>query len=271
MHPLSKVGLKLDWAKIRLNMLDAQVRGFLDGDPYRIDPKPPLPSRKPLDEVLIDRADGAPNAIGVFRIVRRPPPSFSLIIGDYVHNLRCTLDHLVWQLSLLTTDTPHPYTQFPIFHKREAEPSIKGWTMDIPVEARNIITEMQPYNRPGFSVGHHRHYPLWQIGHLDNRDKHAEILVTILSESLVTVASDGTRTVSMFSSPLNDGDPVFADARLSKFTRPASDDEPHIYIEPTYGVVVEESPSVVIAFSQLVELHDFVDRKVIPRFARFFK
>ncbi len=279
MHRLDKVRLKLDRAKIHLAALDMELREFFKTEPYRIETSPPPPPPKPLKppvDPVVFTFQPVPLPLprfGTFRILRDPPPILSLIIGDYVHNLRSALDHLVWQLSLSTTLTPTPRSQFPIFDK--PNPGIKGrikdWTNDVPDKARDVIEDMQPYNRLGFAAGHHRFYRLWQIDKLDGIDKHAALIVTILSESVVSEEPDGSRIVTMFSNPLKDGDPVFWDTVFSKSIRPMSKDQPHIYVEPTYGVVLEESPLLTIPLSELIELHDFVDRDVLPRFARFLK
>lgn len=39
--------------------------------------------------------------------VRQPPLQLGVLMGDFVHNLRSTLDQLVWQLALTQTDAPH--------------------------------------------------------------------------------------------------------------------------------------------------------------------
>ncbi|HWY89805.1 MAG TPA: hypothetical protein VNY31_03965 [Solirubrobacteraceae bacterium] len=39
-----------------------------------------------------------------------PPPHLGVIVGDFLHDLRCVLDHLVWQLVLLNGRKPNDRT-----------------------------------------------------------------------------------------------------------------------------------------------------------------
>jgi hypothetical protein len=60
--------------------------------------------------------------VTIFVEVRKPcPGTWSIIIGEMVHNLRSALDHLVWQLVILeTSEQPvGDRTQFPIFESEE--------------------------------------------------------------------------------------------------------------------------------------------------------
>src|SRR5215204_6470685 len=47
-----------------------------------------------------------------------PPARWSLILGDCLHNLRSSLDHLIWDLSFRTSGDSTLRTEFPIFHSR---------------------------------------------------------------------------------------------------------------------------------------------------------
>src|SRR5689334_19926794 len=49
-------------------------------------------------------------------VVEVEPPSLRLgvLLGEFIHNLRCSLDHLVWQLALTRTDKPSGDLMFPI-------------------------------------------------------------------------------------------------------------------------------------------------------------
>ncbi len=47
-----------------------------------------------------------------------PPPHISLICGDAVHNMRCALDHMIWQLVLREGNRPNQFNAFPIYVRR---------------------------------------------------------------------------------------------------------------------------------------------------------
>jgi hypothetical protein len=53
-------------------------------------------------ETFLQRADTEPS-----------PLRLGVIVGDFLHNLRCVLDHLVWQLVLSNGQTPSVRNQFP--------------------------------------------------------------------------------------------------------------------------------------------------------------
>jgi hypothetical protein len=271
MYPLDKVRLKLDRAQEHLATLDLEIVEFLKFQPYRVDPHPQTATFK-IGNVSLPTSLPAPG-IGIFRIVHEPPLHLSLIVGDYIHNVRSALDHLVWQLQLTTKIEPNERSQFPIFSKPNAG-RLKEWTIDVPDKARDIIESLQPYHRAN---GPLRHNALWQIGKLDGIDKHATLIVTVLSEAIVSEEPDGTRIVNMFTNTLQDGDPVFADTTWSRqsslYSRP--DDKANVYIEPTYGVILEEAqgdiPRLTVPLSELGQFRDYVERRVLPRFTRFFK
>ena len=65
----------------------------------------------------------------VFRLDRVPavPPMLSAIIGDAIHNLRVSLDHLAWQLVITTGKQPNKNTSFPI-RKTARRPDSGGCT-----------------------------------------------------------------------------------------------------------------------------------------------
>jgi hypothetical protein len=256
MHPLDKVRLKLDWAQEHLTALNRELGDFLDLKPYRIDPEPPSPPR-----------ESGKHVIGTYRIAHEPPVRLSLILGDYVHNLRSTLDHLFWQL--LINPRPNERSQFPIFWDRSPGSlgRLDGELAKVRPEVGAVIKDLQPYQRwPAY-----RQHKLWIISRLDNIDKHATPIVTVLSEALVAVWP-GNRIVNMLTSPLNDGDPVYIDSGSTLAGHgPATEDKPYVNVEPTYGVVLEEAPYASIPLSEMGQLHLFVDHAVLPRFAGFFK
>lgn len=62
-----------------------------------------------------------------------PPLHLGVIVGDFLHNLRCGLDHLVWQLVLLNGATATKSNQFPICDtedefRKKARQQLRGLT-----------------------------------------------------------------------------------------------------------------------------------------------
>jgi hypothetical protein len=101
------------------------------------------------------------------------PMELSLIVGDFVQNLRSALDHLVWQLVIANGRKPKG-NSFPIFDERPGpgtreqrswDKAIKGLSDDM-VE---FIERCQPY----MSDGPHL---LMGLRNLSNQDKHRVIV-----------------------------------------------------------------------------------------------
>jgi hypothetical protein len=106
------------------------------------------------------------------------PNSIALTVGDAIHNLRSTLDHLASAMEVAAGETPDKYTGFPVFDSPEGyrdcpQTKIKG----LREPCKRTIDRIQPYKGGN---GHR----LWQLHQLDIRDKH-RILLTV---SFVPVA-----------------------------------------------------------------------------------
>jgi len=108
----------------------------------------------------------------------QPPREWGLLLGDFVHNLRSALDHMVWDLVLLNPDSDDPdtNTEFPIYWDpaqyvlpHEAPRKLRG----IVPQAPDLIEEAQPYH--GANAKRH---PLWMLRELDIADKHRTLLLT---------------------------------------------------------------------------------------------
>jgi hypothetical protein len=114
-----------------------------------------------------------------------PPPVFSIVFGEAVHNMRSALDHLVCHLIERESRQPTNSTAFPIFHTRGRWQSrverrqrwyqiwrktgggpLGGFSRDSPAWA--LIERHQPYKRGKQAKDH----PLFQLEDLWNRDKH---------------------------------------------------------------------------------------------------
>lgn len=110
------------------------------------------------------------------KVNERPPVRLSVLMGDFVQNLRSSLDHLVRALALSDSKTPRPdnYTEFPIFDTRNNN-AIRKRIRCLPTTARDAIERMQPYH-----AGEQRHqHPLWVLYRLANIDKHKQLPLVI--------------------------------------------------------------------------------------------
>ena len=146
---------------------------FLGREPYTI-----IVQRQPKLHEYIVRT----------KVREEPPPDWSPIIGDVVHNWRSALDHLAWQLVIRNKRKPSGGTQFPIFSKspfdaslypniKEAEDTLKRWNRQVKGMHSGdvaLIERLQPYN-----VGENAGVPvLSMLAELSNWDKHREYQLT---------------------------------------------------------------------------------------------
>ena len=144
----------------------------------------------------------------VFRFDRVPvvPSVLSAIIGDAIHNLRVSLDHLAWQLVIAAGGQPGPDTSFPVLR---TAPTPDRWGLSrpqirpgVPMALREILEEVQPYQRAKPA-----HHDLAVLHELDINDKHRELLTAIIG--VKTIGWFGEAKPTQFNhGPYDDGSEV---------------------------------------------------------------
>lgn len=168
---LSGVRLKLARALDEIKALDQEVVHFIK--------TPPCPYRPALDFNVDTR-------IITFdvHIEKTPDPMWGVRIGEVIHNLRSALDHIIWELVILTTGGPPALptkNQFPIFESKEGFDGrgIDQFLRGVRQDAVELIRSEQPY-----FTGEKRNSPLWHLHELSNADKHRTICVvgTLISQ-----------------------------------------------------------------------------------------
>jgi hypothetical protein len=131
------------------------------------------------------------------RIIQHPDPMLPLMLGDFVHNLRCALDHII--VACVPKRDRSDATGFPISSRdllakdpdgnfviddaqarKNFEHSIRG----LHPGARAIVIRAQPYNA-GSEAGR---WTLGIVSRLDNTDKHRTI--TTLAYGMKNVTAD---------------------------------------------------------------------------------
>jgi hypothetical protein len=97
------------------------------------------------------------------------------IIGDCIHNLRSSLDTLMWQLVLLRGGKPSRRTQFPIFERRAAyRARAPAMISGVSRSDRGTLERLQPFYRSRGRLPPGGH-PLAILARLSNTDKHRVI------------------------------------------------------------------------------------------------
>lgn len=172
----SPVDLKIERANHHREQLLAELEAFRERKPYLI--------RERQEEWR-----GVPYWVVTAYQPERPPDSIPLILGDFVNNLRASLDYLVGEMR---PDGPSKKSAFPIFTRRTTSPGFAGFfdvgyskLAGIPSPAKKLIERMQPYDRrygrPRIERAH------WEVlaalEALWNIDKHRTIL---LATSLIS-------------------------------------------------------------------------------------
>ena len=166
-NPLAGCEEKLERAELHLETLKAHVGLFFEGKPdaYRI-----------VSEV--DKK--ASRFVGRVKIAREPPLPWSVIVGDYLHNLRCVLDHLMRQLVIANGERPTYNNAFPLFDQEPPEDASNGerarWEGNVEgvsADALRFVQFCQPYNALDGDPGAHT---LAGLRRLSNQDKHRTLV-----------------------------------------------------------------------------------------------
>jgi hypothetical protein len=151
---------KLDRAYEHLESLDREIAAFFETEPYVIEPE--------------FRAKTGEHVFRV-RIRRNPPLRLGTLVGDFATNTRAALDHLVWQLVVLTGERPNRSTAFPVCQ------TASDWRRDVErrlgtVDPRHraIIERAQPY----MAGSDAEHTVLTLLSWLVNHDKHRVVHAT---------------------------------------------------------------------------------------------
>jgi hypothetical protein len=148
--------------------LETRDRRLLESDPY-------LPGVKfePKTHELI----------ATVRVQRTANPMWGVRIGEIVHNLRSALDHVVWELVILSTRLPPPKgskSQFPIFETAAGfgDRGVKQFLRNVRQDAVALIKSEQPFSMAEGGTGEGEKSPLWHLKVLSDIDKHRTLHVT---------------------------------------------------------------------------------------------
>lgn len=239
------VKMKARRADEHFQALDAELRKWA-AKPYTVTKQ--LQFKKLLYVIWID--------------ISLTPEIIPMLLGDFVCNLRSSLDQLAWCLAHLDrtrkfTDREEMQIHFPIFKVRDKTYCDRRSLF--PPAVADIIDTLQPYLRGNAF----RDDPLWQLNELWTLDKHRTIPVSPYSLN-VGFAMDGwqrfvTPPTQFFNHHL---EVVFP---LGLALAGGVNLEPNISVEILFG-----DSSFEISMTRLKEINDFVRNDVIPRFAGFF-
>lgn len=154
---LEGVWAKLGRADEHLQALNAEAEAWGEREPYT---------------VVREREADSEWEIARLRVDEPPSIQLGLIVGDFFHNLRSSLDALVAQLLLLNKRTPGKRASFPIFERpRDFESDGRRRLKYVRAHHVNIIESLQPY--PGRNDPRVR--ALAAVAAYSNLDKHRAV------------------------------------------------------------------------------------------------
>jgi hypothetical protein len=173
------VNCKLFRAKEHLDGVQVETQKYYQANPARI----------------VRQQEGSPDEFIGKVVTDAPiPQKIPLIVGDFLQNLRSSLDYLVWELVLSAKNIPDHNSMFPICTTSEAFKSqLARHRLDgVPASAIAEIDALQPYQDGQGAKAN----VLAMIDDLCNVNKHRRILTTILyggqaPSDLVTQEIDG--------------------------------------------------------------------------------
>ena len=162
------VRMKLDWARHHMGEATRATNSFISTTPYVL--------TRQLE-------DGGAKHVYVFAKYTEPPPEIGLHVGDCIHNLRSSLDHLAVALAhkgardrvSTLTEKQERRIQFPIVKCQDDwDNAITQHSLRyVPEAALQEILLLQPFCRRGAQYDADF---LWRIGQLDNADKHRKLI-----------------------------------------------------------------------------------------------
>ena len=167
-HPFRSAIRKTDRATVHIAELKSLTAAFLENE------KEPSPFR------VVEGIERDSSRYVMRAAIDRPFPEWwSLIVGDFVQNLRAALDHFVCQLIYDAGGEPTRQNAFPIFHKRPSDrPSKNRWKAQVGGlhdAAIAFIERRQPY----YHDEDPRNHTFFALRELSNEDKHRLVLPVV--------------------------------------------------------------------------------------------
>lgn len=197
-------------------------------------------------------------------ILNEADPIIPILVGEFAYALRSGLDHLAWQLGLLSGRTPTRSSCFPIHSSdsRKDRERFLNATWNIPCEAIEIIKTFQPYLR-GKDM---KSDPLWQLNKLCNLDKHMTIGHSSTETRIRVFAPEGIPQPAVI--PRDETGRTFVLIPIAHKAHIKVKLEPPAQI---FGKPIDlPGAGFELTEEEITEIHRFVRDEVLPPFARFF-
>ena len=215
--------------------------------------------------------------------VEPPPPLVGILIGEAAHQLRSTLDHLMWLLTWPVGRREELSTEFPIAYSRRefvgrkggrGVDSHQGMLYKMPRVARGVratVESVQPYNsgkcKGAESLGYLRAISNW--------DKHRSLTTAVANVQVVElnlrITGDGRlKSQETFVGAFKPG-AVLARVEVEH----DGGAEFHVHMKPEMALQPmfdDTMPEAIRGVPVVKSLHDagvFIEHTVIPKLASF--
>jgi hypothetical protein len=249
-HPLDGVGRKIKRADDNIKPLYEQVIAWSKRDDYRF--------------VTESKNKGAKHIVRV-QTDEIIPSEWALMVGDFVHNLRSALDHLVHQLVTYNRGTVTTRTAFPIFaDATKYRQGITGQINGVPGMCVAKFLSLQPHfrsrNAPTLD-------PLWWIHELDRIDKHRllHVVAAVPREGSFNIPPHLVgSTIRLWRRPVEHGTVI---AEIYPLTPQAEVD---VYRKLTLNVTIQETKNTpILVLPTAIEAMRGAAREAVRRLGPF--
>ncbi|MDQ5874636.1 MAG: hypothetical protein M3526_04550 [Actinomycetota bacterium] len=259
-HPLAGCWAKLRRTDANLTQLNDAIMAFFNRTPYET-----------VTDLKIEEGEDVGEATVRARFVDPlPVEDLGVLIGEFVHNLRSSLDQLAWQLSIRAGNDPPPAgTEFPVFidcdkFVTSGRHKIRGLSVD----DRLWIEEIQPYH---YGDSH----PLWVLHDLSVRDKHRYALRTALEVQWPIMEPPETKDLFVLDETYPSGLPPYYEGdviALYKVRQTGPDPKLNVKTHFTLNVLLDEGGATKGEglFKTLLQLEEAV-REIVKSFEPRFK
>lgn len=217
--------LKLHRARQHIQTLNAQVAGFGDRHPYEF-----------FEEFNPESGDHFARV----KVLRDPLPMWSVLVGDALQNMRASLEHLVFSLTLAYSGEPDrpEDVSFPITDTPGKFEAIRKQRIGLMhPDAQAVIQRLQPYHRDGA-----KHDYLMVLDDLARVDRHRTLHLT--PAFVVNTAADivFARDLDITEATLHLG-PVKDGAKVATFRYTVTGPSPemHVAISPEFGIAFDHA------------------------------
>ncbi len=263
-HPLDGCRLKLERAEQHRQMLNGEFQRYWSSDAHEVVTEADIQKREVILRVKVNEP---------------PDPMWSIIIGEWAHDLRSALDYIAWELADdYSGPAPDPVpkgkvgstwrgVQFPIFTDPD-EYSCRAPRMVALIDPAHsaLIEAEQPYNRGKGALA--------LLADLSNIDKHRQIHliaghVWAPSQSLGNIL---TTDCVVLSTEIGASGPVEDGAELGRIELQITGPHPQVQVNYNFmfGVTFAEPTSTWDQRLSALELMTIVGsdvREIVERFA----